>query len=258
MQQNKQGRNVLESSDGLSVQEYQEVSRPVKRVQHQVKQLPSDHKSEKDKEQENVKRVIPPIRYIVLNNPQIVYEFLLSQKRDIKGTVEGAYEGAKAYVRDFGHRGMLDLVRIAHPDREILFEATGHEESGLCGMSKSNETSHFNGEKEITTTEVAETNVDKGTDDNYKGTKVEDLLKMSTQELNDKLTLWYSEKMAMGQAYTPTLDKFISSAKNLLNIRSNPEMMAKMSEQKTNDMFKYIVIIAVVIIVLAIVMKSNK
>ncbi len=72
--------------------------------------------------------LIPPLKYIVYNNPQEVYNLLVNLGYKVKNSIPSTYEFAKFYIRDRGESAVLDIVRAAHPDKDLLFKAFGVKE----------------------------------------------------------------------------------------------------------------------------------
>lgn len=68
---------------------------------------------------------ISPIKYIVFNNPDKVYDFLIMKGIDVQNTIGDVYEKAKIYVKRTQQDGVLELVKYAHPDLGVISEAIG-------------------------------------------------------------------------------------------------------------------------------------
>lgn len=84
--------------------------------------------------------LIPPIKYIVYNNPQAAYDFLINKGYNVDNRIPSVYQFARIYVKEKGDDGILDLVRAAHPDKELILRAMGHKEdsSFCCGFDGKN------------------------------------------------------------------------------------------------------------------------
>lgn len=67
---------------------------------------------------------IPPLKYIVYNNPQQVYNLLSNLGYRVKNTIPSTYEFAKFYVRDRREDAVNSLMRL-HPDKDLIFKAWG-------------------------------------------------------------------------------------------------------------------------------------
>lgn len=85
--------------------------------------------------------LIPPIKYIVYNNPQAAYDFLISKGYNVDNRIPSVYQFARIFVKERGDEGVLELVRAAHPDKELILKAMGHKEdsSFCCGFDGKNE-----------------------------------------------------------------------------------------------------------------------
>lgn len=85
--------------------------------------------------------LIPPIKYIVYNNPQAAYDFLINKGYNVDNRIPSVYQFARIYVKEKGDQGILDLVRAAHPDKDLILRAMGHKEdsSFCCGFDGKNE-----------------------------------------------------------------------------------------------------------------------
>lgn len=68
---------------------------------------------------------ISPIKYIVFNNPDKVYDFLVMKGIDVQNTIGDVYEKAKIYVKRTQQQGVIELVKYAHPDLGVISEAIG-------------------------------------------------------------------------------------------------------------------------------------
>lgn len=101
--------------------------------------------------------LIPPIKYIVYNNPQAAYDFLINKGYNVDNRIPSVYQFARIYVKEKGDDGILDLVRAAHPDKELILRAMGHKEdsSFCCGFDGKN------GEPAATSAKTTETSDNK-------------------------------------------------------------------------------------------------
>lgn len=81
--------------------------------------------------------LIPPLKYIVYNNPQEVYNLLTNIGYRVKPSIPSAYEFAKFYVRDRGEEAVLDIIRAAHPDKDAFFKAFGIKEKDTSSFNES-------------------------------------------------------------------------------------------------------------------------
>lgn len=70
---------------------------------------------------------VPPLKYIVYNNPQQVYNLLANMGFRVKNTIPSTYEFAKFFVRDRGEEAVMALMRL-HPDKDLIFKAWGVKE----------------------------------------------------------------------------------------------------------------------------------
>jgi hypothetical protein len=85
--------------------------------------------------------LIPPLKYIVYNNPQRVYDFLISKNYNVDNNIPSTYQFAKVYVRENGEPAILEIVKECHPDKELMLKAMNlNKESSFNGETKENET----------------------------------------------------------------------------------------------------------------------
>lgn len=86
--------------------------------------------------------LIPPLKYMVYNNPQVAYDFLISKGYNVEPTIPSTYQFARIFVKENGDPGILELVKAAHPDAALILKAMGHKEdsSFCCGFNGDNNT----------------------------------------------------------------------------------------------------------------------
>lgn len=128
-QRSMENSNYLVTNDDLSVMD-------LPRNMTQVPNMSSY--SSKGQKSSSTPLLIPPLKYIVYNNPQVVYDFLISKGYNVDNRIPSAYQFAKIYVRENGEQGILDIVRVAHPDMDIIKKALGldKKESSFDGGSQ--------------------------------------------------------------------------------------------------------------------------
>jgi hypothetical protein len=117
--------NYLVSNDDLSVMD----------LPRNMTQVPSMSRSSG---QPSTPLLIPPLKYIVYNNPQVVYDFLISKGYLVDNKIPSTYQFAKVYVREHGEPGILEIVKVAHPDLDIIKKALGldkNKESSFDGVA---------------------------------------------------------------------------------------------------------------------------
>ena len=73
--------------------------------------------------------LIEPLKYIVYNNPQVVYDFLISKGYSVDNKIPSVYQFARIYVKENGEPGILELIKAAHPDKEFILKAINKEET---------------------------------------------------------------------------------------------------------------------------------
>ncbi len=138
--QKKLESSFIATMDGLGLQEYNTPSnKAMPKVGNPMNQGPKY----------NTPVLIPPLKYIVYNNPQQTYDFLINMGYKVQNSIPSTYQFAKIFVRENGDEGIMALVRAAHPDKDIFFKAFDIKEK---------KESSFEGEKaaETTTTTVVE------------------------------------------------------------------------------------------------------
>jgi hypothetical protein len=72
--------------------------------------------------------IIEPLKYIVYNNPQVAYDFLINKGYNVEPNVPSTYQFARIFVKERGNEGILELVRVAHPDIAMILKAIGQKE----------------------------------------------------------------------------------------------------------------------------------
>lgn len=119
--------NYLVSNDDLSVMDLPKNMGPAVPV--------SNYKSDSNRK---TPLLVPPLKYIVYNNPQVVYDFLVNKGYNVDNNIPSTYQFAKIYVRDQGEPAILELVKEAHPDLAIMKKALGldKKESSFFGETK--------------------------------------------------------------------------------------------------------------------------
>lgn len=81
--------------------------------------------------------LIPPLKYIVYNNPQRVYDFLISKNYNVDNNIPSTYQFAKVYVRENGEPAILEIVKECHPDKELMLKAMNlNKESSFDGENQ--------------------------------------------------------------------------------------------------------------------------
>ena len=78
--------------------------------------------------------LIEPLKYIVYNNPQVVYDFLISKGYSVDNKIPSVYQFARIYVKENGEPGILELIKAAHPDKEFILKAINKEETFNVGQ----------------------------------------------------------------------------------------------------------------------------
>ena len=69
--------------------------------------------------------LIPPLKYIVYNNPQVCYDFLISKGYNVEPSIPSTYQFARIFVKENGDPGILELVGAAHPDKDTIIKSLG-------------------------------------------------------------------------------------------------------------------------------------
>jgi hypothetical protein len=141
--------NYLVSNDDLSVMDLpQNMNNARQMMSSNYKGRPQVRKSAAGK----IPTLIPPLKYIVYNNPQRVYDLLINKGYNVDNNIPSTYQFAKIYVKEQGEPAILDLVKNAHPDKELMLKALGmNRESSFDGGSDKKEE-----KKETTETKVVE------------------------------------------------------------------------------------------------------
>jgi hypothetical protein len=69
--------------------------------------------------------LIPPVKYIVYNNPQVAYDFLINKGYNVDNRIPSVYQFAQIFIKENGDPGILEFVAAAHPDKETIVKALG-------------------------------------------------------------------------------------------------------------------------------------
>lgn len=69
--------------------------------------------------------LIPPMKYIVYNNPQVCYDFLINKGYTVEPNIPSTYQFSREFVKDNGDPGVLEFVKNCHPDKDTLIKALG-------------------------------------------------------------------------------------------------------------------------------------
>lgn len=88
--------------------------------------------------------LIPPIKYIVYNNPQVAYDFLISKGLNVEPTIPSTLQFAMSYIKQKGDEGILEFVNAAHPDKDVILKAVGQKESSFAENTQSDSNSTNN------------------------------------------------------------------------------------------------------------------
>ncbi len=79
------------------------------------------------------KKLIPPLQYIVYDNPQGSYDFLIKKGYSVDSKIPAVIAMANRFIQDRGQAGLLEFIKEAHPDRDLILQATGHNmDSNFC------------------------------------------------------------------------------------------------------------------------------
>lgn len=126
---NNSDSNYLVSNDDLSVMDL---------PRNMGKKVPMSNYNQKQRGRVNkVPTLIPPLKYIVYNNPQRVYDFLINKRYNVDNNIPSTYQFAKLYVKENGEPAILEIVKECHPDKELMLKAMGmNKESSFNGASE--------------------------------------------------------------------------------------------------------------------------
>lgn len=156
--------NYLVSNDELSVTDLPRNMGPAVPV--------SNYKSDSSRQ---TPLLVPPLKYIVYNNPQVVYDFLINKGYNVENNIPSTYQFAKIYVREQGEPAIVELVKEAHPDLAIIKKALGldKKDSSYFGEFKSSSISdNRNPEKNNSTPVTPVSEVKKETENSLGGIKL--------------------------------------------------------------------------------------
>ena len=141
----------------------------------QTMDLPRNFSAPRSAEPSNRKTpiLIPPIKYIVYNNPQVAYDFLISKGFNVEPTIPSTLQFAMSFIKQKGDEGILEFVNAAHPDKEVILKASGNKESSFS----EEELTQTETKPEIQSQDLAKTEPAKTEN------KVEGWIKMNTQTI---------------------------------------------------------------------------
>ena len=91
----------------------------------QTMDLPRNFTGPRSAEPSNRKTpiLIPPIKYIVYNNPQVAYDFLISKGLNVEPNIPSTLQFAMIFIKQEGDPGILEFIAAAHPDKEVILKA---------------------------------------------------------------------------------------------------------------------------------------
>lgn len=92
--------------------------------------------------------LIPPIKYIVYNNPQVAYDFLISKGLNVEPTIPSTLQFAMIFIKQEGDPGILEFIAAAHPDKDVILKAVGQKESSFAETTQSDSNSTKETKKE--------------------------------------------------------------------------------------------------------------
>jgi hypothetical protein len=92
--------------------------------------------------------LIPPIKYIVYNNPQVAYDFLISKGLNVEPTIPSTLQFAMIFIKQEGDPGILEFVAAVHPDKDVILKAVGQKESSFAETTQSDSNSTTETKKE--------------------------------------------------------------------------------------------------------------
>lgn len=118
--------------------------------------------------------LIPPIKYIVYNNPQVAYDFLISKGLNVEPTIPSTLQFAMLFIKQKGDEGILEFVNAAHPDKDVILKAVGQKESSFAETTN---TENSNSSKET------KEEVKKEASENKSENKLEGWIKLNSQTI---------------------------------------------------------------------------
>jgi hypothetical protein len=91
----------------------------------QTMDLPMQFYPPRKREPNNSKTpiLIPPLKYIVYNNPQVCYDYLINKGYNVDNKIPSVYQYARIYVKEYGDTGILDFIKNCHPDKDMILKA---------------------------------------------------------------------------------------------------------------------------------------
>jgi hypothetical protein len=132
--------------------------------------------------------LIEPLKYIVYNNPQVVYDFLISKGYSVDNKIPSVYQFARIYVKENGEPGILELIKAAHPDKEFILKAINKEETFNVGQEPTPESgagsgSASNGGGNNGNTETTPAGKSNGSTESKTENKAEEWIKLNNKTI---------------------------------------------------------------------------
>jgi hypothetical protein len=109
--------NYLVSNDGVQIMDLPMQFQPPRRREANSSKTPI---------------LIPPLKYIVYNNPQVCYDYLINKGYNVDNKIPSVYQYARIYVKEYGDTGILDMIKNCHPDKDMILKACKEKESSFA------------------------------------------------------------------------------------------------------------------------------
>lgn len=256
-----QESRYLYSPDGLAVTQYimpaNTLPMSSARMQPNTKAMggvPGPHYA-KNSQKKVPARNIPPLKYIVQNNPGGVYQYLTAKGYVVKNDMDDLYRQAINHIKK-GDDAVVDLFRNCHPDIPTFVEALQVGDFSSPEM-------RFDGEDKDSETI---TEPKKEGEVVYKGISIEEIAAMPTKHLESLLSTWNKEIKEKGMNVSKDLMAIVDRAKDVINSRKDPEVIAERvlqksqekTEKKRNALIQYILLALGVVVVLYILFNRPK
>jgi hypothetical protein len=122
--------------------------------------------------------LIPPLKYIVYNNPQVSYDFLINKGYNVEPTIPSTLQFAHIFIKDNGDPGILEFVKEAHPDKETILKAVSEDKKESNFSDTNNNTN-----PSTTTSATTNNNSSKETTEPKSESKAEEWIKLNTKTI---------------------------------------------------------------------------
>lgn len=212
----------------------------------------------KNNQKKTPAREIPPLKYIVSNNPGGVYQYLTAKGYNVKNDMNDLYRQAVNHIKK-GDEAVVDLFRNCHPDIPTFVEALQVGNPDKVEMK-------FEGDGGLSQAPNQTPN-QLSTDIDLPPTITEqELSEMPDNSIKILISNWEKEIATKGDKASEELKKLVSKANKVLQSRKDPEVIAekivaKTQEKQRNELrsiLQYVFVALGIVVVLYILFNRDK